>query len=70
MANNWEETDGTDWREEYKVLKGTVSIAEIRLLDRGAQTMKEAWQLGKLHAEYKKLKKNKTPKLPNLNAQS
>jgi len=67
---DWEEADGKDWRQEYKELKGTLSITELNLLKKGAQTMKEAWQLGAIHAEYKKLKKNKPPKLPDLDNQN
>ena len=66
MTIDWKETDGTSWREEFKELKGSVSIADLKLLEQGAQTMKEAWQLGALHAEYKRLKRNQPPKLPNL----
>ncbi len=58
MSINWKETDGTTWREEFKELKGTIPIAELKLLEQGAKTMKEAWQLGALHAEYKRLKRN------------
>ena len=67
MTIDWEESNGTNWREEYKLLKGSLSIAEISLLEKGAKTMKEAWHLGALHAEYKRLKKNKPPELPILN---
>ncbi len=66
MTIDWKEADGTDWREEYKKLKGTLSINELKLLEKGAQTMKQAWQLGALHAEYKKLKSNLPPELPNI----
>ena len=70
MSINWKETDGTAWREEFKELKGSLSIIKIKLLEQGAQTMKEAWHLGSLHAEYKRLKRNQPPKLPNLKKQS
>ncbi len=66
MTINWKEADGTEWREEFKQLKETISIEEIRLLNAGAMTMKDAWRLGALHAEYKRLKKNQPPDLPNL----
>ena len=69
MTIDWTEADGTDWREEFKFLKGTLSIKEIKLLEEGAQTMQEAWKLGSLHAEYKKLKKKQPPKLPSLDKQ-
>ncbi len=66
MTVDWKESDGTEWREEFKQLKETISIADIKLLDDGAFTMKEAWRLGALHAEYKRLKKNQPPELPKL----
>ena len=69
MSINWKETDGTAWREEFKGLKASLSIVDIKLLEQGAQTMKEAWHLGALHAEYKRLKRNQPPRLPNLKKQ-
>ena len=66
MTGNWKESDGTEWREEFKELKGAISIEDIRLLDKGAATMKEAWRLGALHAEYKRLKRNQPPDLPDI----
>ena len=64
MTIDWKEADGAEWRDEYKELKGTVPIEDLKLLAEGAKTMKEAWQLGALHAEYKKLKRKQPPKLP------
>ena len=46
MTVDWKESDGKEWREEFKQLKGTVSIDDLKLLDEGATTMKEAWRLG------------------------
>ena len=66
MTIDWTEADGTDWRQEFIELKGTISIDELNLLEQGAKTMKGAWQLGSLHAEYKRLKKNQPPTLPNI----
>ena len=66
MTVDWTEADGTAWREEFKRLKGTLSLDEARLLDEGATTIKKAWQLGALHAEYKRLKRNQPPELPDL----
>ena len=57
MTVDWKESDGAEWREEFKHLK---------LLDEGATTMKEAWRLGALHAEYKRLKRNQPPDLPDI----
>ncbi len=64
MTIDWKESDRAEWREDYKELKGTVPIEDLKLLEEGAKTMKEAWRLGALHAEYKRLKKNQPPKLP------
>ena len=66
MTVDWKESDGAEWREEFKQLKGTVSIDDLKLLDEGATTMKEAWRLGSLHAEYKRLKRNQPPDLPDI----
>ena len=66
MTVDWKESDGAEWREEFKQLKGTVSIDDLNLLNEGATTMKEAWRLDKLHAEYKPLKRNQPPDLPDL----
>ena len=66
MIVDRKEADGMEWREEFKQLQGTLSIEEIRFLDEGAITMKEAWRLGGLHAEYKRLKRNQPPDLPVL----
>ncbi len=66
MTVDWKESEGKEWREEFKQLKGTVSIDDLNLLNEGATTMKEAWRLGTLHAEYKRLKRNQPPDLPDL----
>ena len=66
MTVDWTEAEGTEWREEFKELKGTVSVDDLRLLEQGPKTMKEAWRLGALHAEYKRLKRNQPPHLPDL----
>ena len=65
MTVDWKESDGSEWREEYKNLKGIMPIEDLKLLEEGAKTMKEAWRLGALHAEYKRLKRNQPPNLPN-----
>ena len=66
MTVDWTESDGKEWREDFKRLKGTLTIDEIRLLEEGPTTMQEAWQIGSLHSEYRRLKKNQPPELPNL----
>ncbi len=65
MTVDWKESDGSEWREEYKSLKDIIPIEDLKLLEEGAKTMKEAWRLGALHAEYKRLKRNQPPNLPN-----
>jgi len=69
MTIDWKEADGTDWRDEFKELKGTIPISELKLLEQGPKTMKEAWQLGAMNAEYKRLKRNQPPELPDLNGE-
>ena len=66
MTIDWKESDREEWREEFKQLKGTVSIDDLKLLDEGATTMQEAWRLGAFHAEYKRLKRNQPPDLPDI----
>ena len=66
MTVDWKEADGLQWREEFKQLKGSISIEDLRILNEGPQTMSDAWKLGALHAEYKRLKKNQPPNLPKL----
>ena len=65
MTIDWKESDEAEWREDYKELKRTVPIEDLKLLEEGAKTMKEAWRLGALHAEYKRLKRNQPPDLPS-----
>ena len=66
MTVDWKESDGAEWREHYKQLKGKVPIEDFKLLEEGPKTMKGAWRLGALHAEYKRLKRNQPPNLPDL----
>ena len=66
MTINWEEANGTAWRAEFKQLKGSLSIDEINLLDKGVKSMADAWKLGAMHAEYKRLKQKQPPELPDL----
>ncbi len=65
MNVRWQDSDREGWHSEYKELKGKIPIQDLRLLEEGAKTMKEAWRLGALHAEYKRLKRNKPPDLPS-----
>ena len=57
MTVDWAESNGAEWREEYLDLKGAVPVEDLQLLEKGAKTMKQAWRLGALHSEYKRLKK-------------
>ena len=66
MTLDWKKVDETTWREEFKKLKGTLALSDLKLLENGASTMNEAWRLGALHAEYKKLKRKQPPDLPDL----
>ena len=66
MTLDWKEVDGIEWRDEFKQLKGSLSVDDLRLLNEGAKTMKESWRLGSLHADYKRLKHNQPPDLPDI----
>jgi len=53
MSTKW---DDTSWQEEFLEMK--VHKPEVvRLLVEGPTGFREAWQLGALHEEYKRLKK-------------
>ena len=66
MTVDWQEADGMELREEFKLLKGVLTPNEIRFLEKGPKTMADAWHLGSLHAEYKRLKKSQPLKLPRI----
>ena len=53
MSTIW---DDTSWKEEFLELK-THKPDVVRLLIEGPKGFKDAWQLGALHEEYKRLKK-------------
>ena len=66
MTFDLKESDGAEQREEFKHLKGTVSIEDLKLLDKEVTKMKDVWRLGALHAQFKRLKRNSLPELPTL----
>ncbi len=64
MTVDWNEVNGFAWRKEFKDLNVLLNPEEISLLDDGPNSLQETWQLGTLHAEYKRLKKLQPPMLP------
>ena len=53
MSTKW---DDTSWQEEFLEMKAHKPDV-VRLLMEGPRGFKDAWQLGSLHEEYKRLKK-------------
>ena len=53
MNTKW---DDTSWQEEFLEMK-THKPDVVRLLMEGPRGFRDAWQLGALHEEYKRLKK-------------
>ena len=53
MSTKW---DDTSWQEEFLEMKAHKPEV-VRLLMEGPRGFKDAWQLGSLHEEYKRLKK-------------
>ena len=53
MSSNWKDTS---WQEEFLEMK-THKPAVVTLLMDGPRGFRDAWQLGALHEEYKRLKK-------------
>ena len=53
MSTKW---DDTSWQEEFLEMK-THKSEVVRLLMEGPRGFPDAWQLGALHEEYKRLKK-------------
>ena len=53
MSTKW---DDTSWQEEFLEMK-THKPEVVRLLMEGPRGFRDAWQLGALHEEYKRLKK-------------
>ena len=53
MSTKW---DDTSWQEEFLEMKAHKPDI-VRLLMEGQRGFRDAWQLGALHEEYKRLKK-------------
>jgi len=53
MSNKW---DDTSWQEEFLEMKSHTSDVVILLME-GPRGFRDAWQLGALHEEYKRLNK-------------
>ena len=53
MRTKW---DDTSWQEEFLRMK-THKPEVVKLLIEGPKGLRDAWQLGALHEEYKRLKK-------------
>ena len=53
MGTKW---DDTSWQKEFLEMKAH-KPEEVRLLLEGPRGLRDAWQLGSLHEEYKRLKK-------------
>ena len=51
----------TSWRKEYLEMKAGLSKLQIRLLKEGPQQLAQAWLLGAMHQDYKKMKGIKEP---------
>ena len=53
MITKW---DDTSWQKEFLEMKSH-PFSDLRLLMEGAKGFRDAWHLGSLHEEYKRLKK-------------
>ena len=53
MSTKW---DDTSWQKEFLEMKSHPP-SDVRLLMEGAKGLRDAWHLGFLHEEYKRLKK-------------
>ena len=51
----------TSWRKEYLEMKAGLSKFQIQLLKEGPQQLAQAWLLGAMHQDYKKMKGIKEP---------
>ena len=50
--------DDKSWQKEFLEMKSYL-FSDVRLLMEGAKGFRDAWHLGSLHEEYKRLKKRK-----------
>ena len=55
--------DDSNWREEYK--NYTSNKRYLELLENGPKSLSQAWLLGALHNEWKKIKGYKDPDTDN-----
>ena len=55
MSTKW---DDTSWQKEFLEMKSHPP-SDVRLLMEGPKEFRDAWHLGSLHEEYKRLKKIK-----------
>ncbi len=55
MSTKW---DDISWQKEFLEMKAHKPEV-VRLLMEGPRVLRDAWQLGSLHEEYKRLKKRK-----------
>ncbi len=53
MGTKW---DDTSWQKEFLEMKAH-NPEVVRLLLEGPRGLRDSWQLGSLHEEYKRLKK-------------
>ena len=57
--------DTTSWRKEYLEMKAGLSKFQIQLLTEGPTQLAQAWILGAMHQDYKKMKGIKEPDTEN-----
>ena len=60
---NQKSYDDSNWREEYK--NYTSNKRYLELLENGPKSLSQAWLLGALHNEWKKIKGYKDPDTEN-----
>ncbi len=48
--------DTTSWRKEYLEMKAGLSKFQIQLLKEGPNQLAQAWILGAMHQDYKRMK--------------
>ena len=51
----------TSWRQAYLEMKAGLSKLQIQLLKEGPHQLAQAWLLGAMHQDYKKMKGIKEP---------
>ena len=55
------EQNRTSWKQEYLEMKAGLSKYQIQLLKEGPHQLAQAWLLGAMHNDYKKMKGIKEP---------